>query len=396
MVEPHSEADPAALLVQFLIAFGNVAGRNSYFVVEADRHYPNTFVVIVGRTSKGRKGTAYGQIKNINAAIDQGWASRISGGLSSGEGLIYAVRNPTRKNKQIKEKGTGQVIGYQEVIEDHGVEDKRLLVVESEFSSLLKVATRDGNTISPVVRMAWDCGDLSSLTTGRNAPVVKASGAHISLIGHITRDELRRYLTQTEMGNGFANRFLWVCVRRSKILPEGGQAQGLDFNPLITRLRDAVTNSYKGEIKRDSEAREIWAEIYPSLSEGKPGLFGAVISRAEAQVMRLSLIYALLDKSTMICREHLLAALAVWDYCEASAKYIFGNATGDPIADTILNALDSWEDGLTRTEITNLFNRNTPSARITKALEFLQEYGLAHKEIIKTDGRPVENWKLNE
>ncbi len=83
----------------------------------------------------------------------------------------------------------------------------------------------------------------------------------------------------------------------------------------------------------------VWAEVYPKLSEGRPGLLGAATSRAEAQVMRLATIYALLDKSAVVRAEHLMAALAVWEYAEQSAKYIFGSALGDPTADAILRAL---------------------------------------------------------
>ena len=49
-----------------------------------------------------------------------------------------------------------------------------------------------------------------------------------------------------------------------------------------------------------------------------------MIARSEAQVIRLSLIYALLDSQDVITFPHLDAALAVWAYCEAWALRIFG------------------------------------------------------------------------
>ena len=54
-IEPQTEADPAALLVQVLVAFGNNIGRVAHFDVEADRHHANEFAVIVGKTSKARE-----------------------------------------------------------------------------------------------------------------------------------------------------------------------------------------------------------------------------------------------------------------------------------------------------------------------------------------------------
>ena len=94
-----------------------------------------------------------------------------------------------------------------------------------------------------------------------------------------------------------------------------------------------------GELKKDEHAKEAWASIYEQLSNGFPGLVGAVTSRAEAQAMRLACLYALLDKSPIIKVEHLMAALAVWDYCFASARYIFGEELGNSIADEILKLL---------------------------------------------------------
>ena len=184
----------------------------------------------------------------------------------------------------------------------------------------------------------------------KNNPAV-STGAHISLVGHITRDELVRELNSTEAANGFANRFLWVAVKRSKHLPEGGRIDEVDFAPLVARLsRVADLARNTGRVDRDDQARRIWYEDDGELSEGKPGLLGSVTGRAEAQVLRLSLIYALLDGTATIRAEHLLAALAVWEYAEASARYIFGDALGNPVADRVLEQLRAAPQGLTRTE----------------------------------------------
>jgi hypothetical protein len=218
--------------------------------------------------------------------------------------------------------------------------------------------------------------------------------AHISIIGHITRDELRRLLTDTAAANGFANRFLWACARRSKILPDGGALDTVDFAPISRRIQAAVKFANgAGELRRDDIARSIWHKVYELLSEGQPGLFGAVTSRAEPQVMRLACVYAVLDCSPTISAEHLLAALAVWQYCEASARFIFGAALGDATADEIMNALKQRPEGITRTEIREHFNRNKSSSEIARALNLLQEYGRARMES-ESDGpgRPAERW----
>ncbi|MBI4455084.1 MAG: DUF3987 domain-containing protein [Acidobacteria bacterium] len=270
-------------------------------------------------------------------------------------------------------------------------DDKRLMVVESEFASVLRILGRDGNTLSPTIRGAWDTGDLNTMT--KNQPA-KATGAHISIIGHVTQEELQRYLDRSEMANGFANRYLFVCVRRSKCLPEGGCIEEVDLAPMKKKLRAAVAFARKqARVKWDDEARSLWHAVYPKLSEAKPGLFGAVVARAEAQVVRLATIYALLDCSGVIHKEHLEAALALWKFCETSAQHIFGNSLGDPVADEILRQLrNNKADGMTRTEIRNHFGKHKTSAELEKSLRLLEDRGLARYETEKTSGRPVQRW----
>ena len=142
------------------------------------------------------------------------------------------------------------------------------------------------------------------------------------------------------MANGFANRFLFVCVRRSKLLPHGGSLHDGEIHRLGRRLRErSKFGKSLGRVHMTEAARAEWETIYPYLSAEQPGLLGAITARAEAQCVRLALVYALLDQQESIDVPHLRAALAVWEYCEASAARIFGNALGDPVADEILRAL---------------------------------------------------------
>lgn len=391
-IEPHSEADPAALLTQLLVAIGNLVGRNTYFQVEGGRHYPNEYLVLVGQTAKGRKGTSMAQIIRLVRLVRPDYTeNRIVDGLSSGEGLIWSVRDKIIQRQPVKQKG--RVVDYEDVEIDPGVEDKRVLVMEGEFAQVLKVAQREGNTLSPVLRRAWDDGrKLQSLT--KSSPA-KATDAHISIIAHITAEELRHGMSATESANGFANRFLWVCVRRSKCLPEGGRIHEVDFSEIVKKLEAAIAFGQNPDylVARDSEAKELWSSVYPDLSEGGRGLLGAVTTRAEAHVMRLAMIYAILDCSPWIKLAHLRAALAVWKYCAASCQYIFGTATGNRAADDLLSAIRNAPDGLTRRQINvEVFGRNRTSEQISNALKVLCDVNHIRCEIRETGGRPEERW----
>jgi hypothetical protein len=386
-IGPHSEADPVALLATLLVTFGNMVGPDPHFRVEGDKHGMRLFVTLSGETSKGRKGTSLGRIKWLAEIVDPDWSkARVVEGLSSGEGLIHAVRDPV----------VGLRKGEEEVI-DNGVEDKRLLVTEGELSRVLKVMGREGNTLSPLIRSAWDTGNLATLT--KNSPT-RATGAHISILAHITKQELLRDLTATESANGFGNRFLWLMVRRSKCLPFGGDLQERDLLPLAGRLREAVAFARGVDrITWAEETRPTWARVYPPLSDGRPGLVGAMTSRAEAQVTRLASIYALLDRSYEISPPHLAAALALWTYAEASVRYLVGTLTGDPTADEILSELQKFPGGLTRTEISDLFQRHKPKEELSAALATLERLGKARPEKRSPaggKGRPVESWHATE
>lgn len=389
-IEPHTEASREALLINFLVAFGNAVGGNPHAVAEADRHGTNLNAVLVGETSKGRKGSSWGHVRRLFCLADPEWEdNRIMGGLSSGEGLIHAVRDPIEKTEVVREKGmpTKETITYEA---DPGVEDKRFLVVEPEFASVLQVMARETNTLSAIIRQAWDsAGILRTMT--KNSPA-KATGAHISIVGHITRDELLRHLGETEAANGFGNRFLWICTKRARSLPEGGGQP--DYHRLVECLHNALTLARQMEqVDRDDQARAAWAAVYPDLSEGQPGLFGAITNRAEAQVLRLSVLYAALDSSQSIQLPHLEAALAVWQYAEASARYIFGDAIGDSVADRILEALANGE--MDRTTMSHLFGRHMKSDRIGQALAVLQAAKRVEVERQESDGgRAREVWRL--
>jgi Protein of unknown function (DUF3987) len=362
--------------------------------VEHTKHPFRLFVVLVGETAKGRKATSWSTPRDIFEALDQAWVKeRVKGGLSSGEGLIYHVRDERWEKQPVRVKG--RVVDYQRVCVDEGVSDKRLLLIEEEFVQGLKMMRREGNVLSAIIRQAFDRGRLEPLT--KNNPL-KATDAYISIIGHITREELLRHLDDTEQANGFGNRFLWTLTRRSKKIPQPTGTPPSVLDPLITRLQKAVQAAKDlDEFHRDDEAEAFWTELYPDLSEGKPGLFGAITARAEVYVMRLACTYAALEKTAIVGRDHLDAALAVWRYCEASARYIFGDATGDMVADRIVAALQD-RGPMDRTPIRDLFGRNMPAERIDRALRMLKDGGRIDIEEHRhpQGGRPVTRISLKQ
>jgi hypothetical protein len=358
------------LLTNFLVASGVLFGRDAFGIADGKRHYAVESLLMCGPTGGARKGTATDRVLPVLFETEAGYYDRVLGGLSTGEGLIKAVE------KKLGE--TPETVG-------------RYLVVLPEFASLLIVMKREGNTMSTVIRQAWDCKRLEVRT--RKEPL-DVDNVNISLIGHVTPDELLNSLTATERANGFANRLLIQCVRRSKFLPEGGGE--VDTRTIVRRLRAAVESAKgRGRINRDAAAREIWAQQYEHLARTRSGIAGALCARAETHVLRLSLIYALLDSADAIRPEHLKAAKAVWDFCERSVDHIFGEATGDADADRILSALATG--AMDVTDLHRLYSNNRDSDWLKAKMASLERSGKVRViSTVKDGGRKtVQAWELS-
>lgn len=369
-IAPHTEADPVALLAQLLIAFGAAIGRGAWFQVEATRHHPNEFLLLVGDSAKARKGSSWDHIRRLLAAADPSLENRTLTGLSSGEGLIWAIRDPTDG--------------------DPGPGDRRLLVVEPEFASVLKTASRDISTLSPTLRTAWDGRPLAILT--RTAPA-RATDAHVALIGHITATELRHHIKPVELANGLLNRFLLIACRRIRLLPDGSNPDPLHGTGLDRELALAIAAARdNGPLNFTPAAREHWHHAYRRLAQPQPGIAGQIGARAEAHTIRLALIYALLDRMPHIEQAHLEAALELQAYAIRSAVWALEPDTGDPLAEQIYIALRHTPNGLTRTQIRDLLHRNTPANRIEQALATLAAAGKADHQRVLTAGRPANLW----
>ena len=348
-LQPVTEADPVAMYAQLLAGVGSLIGNGVYFLADGARHHPNLFTVICGRTAKARKGTSWARVRNVLAELDELWLTTcVKSGVVSGEGIIEAFRDDA---------------------------DKRLLLTEGEFGQVLQCMKREGNTVSAILRQAWDGARIAVL---RRKDPIDVEGAHISMIGHITLPELHRLLASVEISNGLANRCLWIFADRERLLPEGGTTP--DLSEPLAQLQTAIIAARdRGRMERDTKARDLWASMYADLSQEPPGKLGEILSRGEAQVMRLALLFALLDQSPVIACPHLEAALDLWRYCEASAAYIFANNLLTPKAAKIFEALKS--SPMSKSQVHELFGRNASKAEIESALA-----ELAGKIVIETGG----------
>jgi hypothetical protein len=330
--------------------------------------------LLFGNTGSGRKGEATNTGRFfLRHAYERSHEFTVTG-LSSGEGLIERIRD------QVDEEDTG------------GTEDKRLLVIEPEFAQVMARAKREGSTLATVLRQAWDGGALSVL----NRAHLKASGSHIVIIGHITPQEFRIKLAESDMAGGTYNRFLPFFVDRSKLipLPAGLNPDAEETEPLIRELRQIIESApgRPSQIGLDAEARKLWsADIYEELTtfDDEEASSTQFAQRAAPYCRRIAALLAFLAGRGDATSDDLRSARAVVRYSTASARYVLDRAVRNPHLDKIQRAVAiAGPAGLTRTEISALFSRNLKKDALDALLaELTKEGDFEEFEVGSTGGR---------
>lgn len=379
-VTAGSEADPSAALVAALVRYGCRIGRTARLRIGGSDIFPNEYALLVGPTSSGRKGTTSNYSKILFSQADEqrpDFNDPIAGydtsGLSSGQGLIFAVRDAAG--------------------DDHGVDEKRLMVVEPELAKILAGCRGAESTLSATIRDFWDSGTAAILN--KNTPV-KATGASVSILAMVTPSELQATTTHADTFNGFLNRFLIVCCRRPGLVampPTVAPSQFLDQRHAIRLALESRLILPDNEIRFDDDAAAFWvSDAYPRLESARHGAAEALLARGAGHVLRLSVTFAVSENCHEIGVRHIQAALAVWFYVERSVKYLFGDSTGDAKADHILHELRAIPGGMTRLELHALTGRHYKSSDFNRIRSLLLQARLILVTTSPTAGRPVERW----
>jgi hypothetical protein len=384
-VMPHTEAHPAPILVQLLARFGATIGDGPHVWADNRKHPARLYPLIVGKTSDGAKGTSDQVVSALLSAADMHRPLSVppltrTSGLSSGEGLIEAVRDANGTDSDAK--------GY-----DEGVPDKRLLVVEEEFTATLAVMERQGSILPRVLREAWDGNPLRTLT---RTPLA-ATATHIIVVGHVTPGELRIRLKEAQLVGGTMNRFLPVASRRTKLLPNGGNIPGEILDEYAPRLADHLDRCQQaGRVERTDTADKLWYARYARLRKARPdGPVANILARSVPQVLRLALAYALTDGCRVIDEQHLTAALALWSYVESTAEWMFGAEVDTGEVEALVSYIASGgRDGRSRTEIyVEHFQKHRKSSKIKIMLGQLMADGTVQEETDGTgSGAPVTRY----
>jgi phage/plasmid primase-like uncharacterized protein len=389
----NTEANPYAVAASALAYLGAALGRGPYLSLGDDFNHARLFLVHVGRSSLGRKGTAKKlifRIHNALKAIDVSLTPHVhSGGLSTREGLALMIHDGYKEGKN----------------EVPAIEDKRLLVVESEFSNVLHQSKRDGNTLSGALRDAWDGTSIQPAV--KTCPVW-ASDPHISIIGDITPTELRELMHKRELSNGFANRFIFFWAEGDKLVPfpeptPKKVVQALaDRVAQVLRFAGADRHMDKDVLRMEfsPDATSLYKSLYlGELQDRSSGeQITGLLNRRAPVLLRLAMLFALTDQTSVITVAHIDAALAWVRYWVESVKFIFqsaideaGAAATTDMTQRIITYLAAHGQA-TRTELTKgCFGGHVSKATLDKALDELitaSPPAIAVETVPRSNGQP--------
>jgi hypothetical protein len=395
-----TEANPYAIAAAAIAYLGVAVGRGPYMSVGNTWHHARSFMLHVGRSGEGRKGDAVSLIKRIAYRVrelsEDHAPQTHTGGLSSREGLVFLIHDGYKEGKE----------------EVPAIEDKRLLVVESEFVNVLHQGKRDGNTLSAALRDCWDGVSLKPATKSNR---LWASNPHVGILAAITPGELRACIASRDLTNGFANRFLPYWAERTRLLPFPKATPAHEVDRLAQQVLDVLEFCQASRwVDRDvlrvdlsPEAASRWAALYKGeLSDRSHGeRINALIERRAPMLLRLAMLFALSDCTATVGVQHINAALAWIRYSVESVKFIFGSAQDEhetrEVNDTAqkILAFVSKNKRVTRTQLTrDCFQGNVNKTQIDAALGELltaNPPGIVVHEERTGHGRPTKFYTPN-
>jgi hypothetical protein len=397
-------ADPASILGMFMTGFGNAIGRQPHVQFFEHDEPGALFTLIVGKWARGRKGTAWNAVKALLGLAEPEWAANdIESGLQSSEAMI----------EQVSDSPNG---------------DPRMLILEEEFGRFISAMSAQ-RKFGPRMRTAYDGSTLSAKRV-KQAPLI-ATQYMISLVGMITPGEL---LALQKLTGGLESRMLYFYSAPARVTRTDPFAVDNSKKHLADEVKEAINHAWdsillntdpisaalaemrgiapKTKFPIADDVADRWMdEIGPEIEEIADAVgedYARYTARAQTQVIRLALLYALADCAPEIGWPHVKAAMALVEFCMFSARRIF-SVPDDPkprisplqegkVYDFLLQIAteadekvaagdleaedDAWASGA---EITaDVLSNNTPSAPI---LDDLEEQGLIMHRKVRTGAK---------
>ena len=274
-----------------------------------------------------------------------------------------------------------------------GSEDKRVLYVEEELGALFnKMLTQE--SVEKMITKAWDSGVLETTTKKES---MRCTRPHVSIIGHVTPDELLQRLDKRLIDNGFSNRWLYVLIKKTAVVvrpPAPHQIRGAaEARAVILANLERAKSQIHGPVDLSPAATELFGETHAAMTDHRlDGAIGKQSARWAAQIYKLAVVYAAIEGMAVIGVDHIAAARAAWAYCHRSATAFFAGMTGNQHADQLLQM---WREidfaDLTLTDIDEMFSKHMSAQKRSRMLERLSRDGVIARRAVQNPngGRPA-------
>lgn len=335
-------SDVAILAASLTYAGVHLAGRGTHYF-GADAHNPVVWSTLVGRSAAARKsmslsmmnGVFYGFPEEPGTSSDpklwEMWLPRKVGGFNSGEVLIDSFVAPEPVTASDPDEDEDDE-------EDELYFNPRAIAVESELDRLWTAAGRDGSVLSVILCNAWDGSTMSVRSRGSGVVEIGGGNYVLGLLGAATESRAIAAVARNEgqmAFSGLANRSLWWLLPDETAdipMSDGSLPWGdiYDYRDALELrvVRSAGVPVWGKDPGMTDDAIDLWNTVYPWLKRGSKRADGELareaLSRAEAQVRRLALNFALSRASgtKAVDLHDMQCALAIWEYCRASIRFM--------------------------------------------------------------------------
>lgn len=363
-VEPHVDN----LLIQALVALGNVVGPDVKVRVNGHKLPLNMFLLLVGDTATSRKGTSLRIVKQPYIAGQQPGLSHYAhtridtGSVRSGEAMVEIL------------------------CANEGEIDCRLLIASEEITEIFTVASWENSTLRDVLRKAYDGGRVDCKS--RKNKLV-AEDAHVSIIGHTTKSQFGQLFSGTDMANGVANRFLVVPAKRATPILDTSGMQETDICDLAAQIEACRVWAQNGGEPRvldlTPDAKKLWNAYYleqwESATEGIRG-------RESDYVLKLAGILSVARNTSTVSAGSMRTAIDFVTRLRGLGDSLFrDHGPSSDMRSRILSRIYDSVNPVSTTDLFKLFNGNVRAASIHSVLDDLIRSGDVIRSKMKTGKR---------
>lgn len=363
-----TDASEVGMLASLVAFCGALVPASSYF---HGRQTSTPFIALVGHSGIGRKGTAMYRARDALAhciGLQAVNSARLDG-VASGEGLVTALADRARE-------AFGNPTG---------------VLFEEEYATYLGVSGRDGATLDPRMRTAFDGNQLANRKSNANTSVVVPEPYWLSGLVAITPAELQERLPKMSFKSGSGNRWLWLpVIRRDVTVVSTEPSMPIEITDrLLPAHQQAVREPRRLEV--GDGVSELLAEYDQFLWTGSVGIEADMTRRFSVIAYRVAMVHAAVEMQPTVERDHVVRAIALTEYARAGMRWVFGQALGDGLATYLLRQLQD-EGALTQGVISKYMIRD-PQKR-QAAVDELCRLGLAEVHKVTTGGRKRSELRL--